>query len=401
MPDEAWKNSKGAKEYEEWLANARRDLQPRTADDYARTVRDLLVAHPEKEMKDFTTADCQRLLDQYPAGSREARRFALRSFFQQPYLDERILANPVDRVRVPKTRRRRPTQDVFNDIEVQKLYGLDSPDGALFVLMIECGLRKRECRALRLRDVDLERRYITVRTRGEPHVPLTARALRAVRELEAEEGLATGDHLWGTRPGGGSVVHREKPISQTAFQGWYRESLRKAGVRHREARTTHRTFEHRSKLGAASGTPPSVDSDLLRRLDALDPNLAASYTQVHRDFVDDTRLSFLGPAGEIREVMRAVIHRLAPTDDVQEQTWYVGRDDKPTQAERIRFILESRSRAEKSATDAAGMVDDRVGKLGRTLYTRASRAFHAGTQREEVSKIVGYVEAVLNEVLPP
>ena len=35
------------------------------------------------------------------------------------------------------------------------------------------------------------------------------------------------------------------------------------------------------------------------------------------------------------------------------------------------------------------------------LYTRASGAFHAGTLRAEVDRIVGYVEAVLNEILPP
>jgi hypothetical protein len=35
------------------------------------------------------------------------------------------------------------------------------------------------------------------------------------------------------------------------------------------------------------------------------------------------------------------------------------------------------------------------------LYSRTSGAFHAGTQREELDRIVGYVEAVLNEILPP
>ncbi len=191
------------------------------------------------------------------------------------------------------------------------------------------------------------------------------------------------------------MVRRDRPIANTTFQRWYREALLKAKVDHREARTTHRTFEHRSKLQETAPRtsiplPIAVDRLLLRRLQALGPELAASYSQVHIDLADDARLSFLGPAGEIREVMRAVIHELSPDDDVRARSWYVAHEGRPTQAERIRHILEARSETETSATDTAGIVEDKVATFGRDLYRRASRALHTGAQREELRRIVGW-----------
>ena len=140
---------------------------------------------------------------------------------------------------------------------------------------------------------------------------------------------------------------------------------------------------------------------LAGRLRGLSPELADSFAQVYTDTADPDRQTFLGPAGEIREVMRGAIHLLSPDDEVRAQAWYVGVEGRPTQAERIRFILQSRQGVgSDSAIETAEVVDTKVGRLGRLLYQRASRAFHAGTQRDEVRRIVGWVEAVLNEILP-
>jgi hypothetical protein len=85
------------------------------------------------------------------------------------------------------------------------------------------------------------------------------------------------------------------------------------------------------------------------------------------------------------------------------ESWYVGHDGRPTQAERIRYILHQQhpDASDEAASEAAELVETRVGRFGRMLYSRTSGAFHAGTQREELDRIVGYVEAVLNEILPP
>jgi hypothetical protein len=139
---------------------------------------------------------------------------------------------------------------------------------------------------------------------------------------------------------------------------------------------------------------------LVTRLRSLSPELADSYEQVQADLQDGARMTFLGTAGEIREVMRATIHLLSPDEEVAAQEWFVGDDNgRPTQAERIRFVVQSKSGAD-SAIEAAEIIDTKVGRFGRQLYQRASKSFHAGTQRDEVGRIATWVDAVLNEILP-
>lgn len=175
------------------------------------------------------------------------------------------------------------------------------------------------------------------------------------------------------------------------------------------ARTIEReiipAFEAARWTNAAAPPTTAVRVGVRDRLEQLSPDLAASYVQVHADLADKQRSTFLGPAGEIREVMRAVIHLLAPDEEVQAQNWFVGEQGRPTQAERIRYSVQQRAAGEPgpgeaAPVEAADVVETKVGRLGRVLYGRASRALHAGLQRDELERIVGYVEAVLNEVLP-
>lgn len=145
---------------------------------------------------------------------------------------------------------------------------------------------------------------------------------------------------------------------------------------------------------------PAFNVAIAERLDQISPDLGASYRQVHADLGQPDRLSFLGPAGEIREVMRAAIQLLSPDEEVTAQDWFVGHEGRPTQAERVRFILQQRDQSQRSPSEAAEIVDEKVGLFGRRLYGRASAAFHAGTQRDELGRIVAWVDAVLNEILP-
>jgi hypothetical protein len=151
-----------------------------------------------------------------------------------------------------------------------------------------------------------------------------------------------------------------------------------------------------------SPTATAVRGTLEARLNQVSSDLALSYRQVHLDMADGSRASYVGTAGELREVMRGAISLLAPSDAVRAEPWYVGHEGRPTQAERIRYIVQQRSdTGEEAPTEAADMVETRVGRFGRMLYSRTSGALHAGTQREELDRLVGYVEAVLNEILPP
>jgi CTP:molybdopterin cytidylyltransferase MocA len=154
---------------------------------------------------------------------------------------------------------------------------------------------------------------------------------------------------------------------------------------------------------AAAPTVPALSGDeqeMAARLAAVDSGLATSYQQVLVDVAQE-RDTYMGPAAEIREVLRRTITQLAPDDDVTAQTWYKGHDGKPTQAERIRYALQlNRVSDDEQVLKTFEMIDPMIGQIGRSLYGRSSKAFKAGTQRREVKKIVGWIEMVLEEVLP-
>lgn len=160
-----------------------------------------------------------------------------------------------------------------------------------------------------------------------------------------------------------------------------------------------------TEASTAAQTPAGTAArgTLEARLNQLSPDLARSYRQVLLDMADCSRISFVGTVGELREVMRGAITQLAPAEEVQREGWYVGHDGRPTQAERIRYTLQQQrpGTSDQAAREAAELVETRVGQFGRILYSRASGAFHAGTQRKELERILGYVDAVLNEILPP
>lgn len=155
---------------------------------------------------------------------------------------------------------------------------------------------------------------------------------------------------------------------------------------------------------AAPGPVPptfaAVQDALVVRLTAVDPDLGTSYLQVLTD-VAQVRATYVGPAGELREVLRGTIAQLAPDADVIGQTWFKGHEGRPTHAERIRYALQKNHvAADGQILEADEILETMIGKLGRSLYERSSRALHAGTQQREVRKIVSWVELVLDEVLP-
>jgi hypothetical protein len=136
----------------------------------------------------------------------------------------------------------------------------------------------------------------------------------------------------------------------------------------------------------------------------LSQPLADSLEQSLRDLNDPNRLSFVGPAGEVREVMRAAIQILAPDEEIRAQPWFIGHrqgnNDNPTQAERTRLAVQKVRGNTDQVRELDSLVDQLVGKIARETYASGSRAFHAGTARDDVWKLTRWVFAVLGEVLP-
>ncbi|MBU5422904.1 hypothetical protein KQI48_09520 [Cellulomonas hominis] len=142
----------------------------------------------------------------------------------------------------------------------------------------------------------------------------------------------------------------------------------------------------------------------MARLRRFSSELGDSLEQCLRDLNDPTRLSYVGPAGELREVMRATIQQLAPDEAVRRQPWFKGvqqgNKTNPTQAERARYAVQQRGGSPDQVKEIDGLVEASVGRISRDTYTSSSKSFHAGAAQEQVRKLTGWVFAVLDEVLP-
>lgn len=152
--------------------------------------------------------------------------------------------------------------------------------------------------------------------------------------------------------------------------------------------------------------------ELLNRLNHLDPQFALSYRQVLTDLADQSRITHRGTANELRELFREILDKLAPDKEVEKQDWYKARrssikDEKernrhPTRSEKTRYIMRERdSSAAQVTEDATFQVDERLGKLVSSIYGRANDAAHVSKQRDEISRILRYLHAVMFELLPP
>ena len=156
--------------------------------------------------------------------------------------------------------------------------------------------------------------------------------------------------------------------------------------------------------------PAGFDREVELRLRRLDPNLAKGYAQAVFDIEDDDRLSYRGPAAELREVVTDALHILAPTGEVQATDWYrearrsgARTEPTPTRAERVKFILRSRLQG-SAQTDTAETfmtsVEERLASVVNSTYRRGSAAAHGGTEREELQLLLQYINALLRELLP-
>ena len=161
---------------------------------------------------------------------------------------------------------------------------------------------------------------------------------------------------------------------------------------------------------APQQTPAGFDQEAERRLRHLDPDLADSYAQAVSDIEEDGRLSYRGPAGELREVITGVLHILAPTGQVQATEWYrearrsgVRNEPTPTRAERVKFVLRNRlegSAQTETAETFMSSVEERLASVVNSAYKRGSAAAHAGAEQGELQQLLQYINALLRELLP-
>jgi hypothetical protein len=146
------------------------------------------------------------------------------------------------------------------------------------------------------------------------------------------------------------------------------------------------------------------DERIIQTLDGLVPSAALSYRQAIIDLADDNRLSFRGPALELREALRETLDHLAPDDAVVDAPGYAQEKGRtgPTMKQKVRFILRARGQSKSSSVvpeQTTMTVDEMVGTLTRSVYERSSFATHVATERRTVIQIRRYVVAVLHDML--
>jgi hypothetical protein len=165
------------------------------------------------------------------------------------------------------------------------------------------------------------------------------------------------------------------------------------------------------QLCLISSQPPAslpgisqVDQRILKTLGALVPAAAASYQQAITDLQTNNRLSWRGPATDLREALRETLDHLAPDKDVEAQHGYKKEPDTtgPTMRQKVRFVLSKRGmkRAASATTeDAALTVDGMLGSFVRSIYTRSNVSTHTPTDKNEVLRVQNLVRLALCELL--
>lgn len=123
-----------------------------------------------------------------------------------------------------------------------------------------------------------------------------------------------------------------------------------------------------------------------------------------RDLNTRDRLSWRGPATELREALRECLDKLAPDEDVKKQRGFQVEPQAkgPTMQQKVRYVLISRGLSKKIAKateDAVSGVEDIVSRFIRSTYDRANVSTHTMTTREEVVRLANYVRLSLCDLL--
>jgi len=180
----------------------------------------------------------------------------------------------------------------------------------------------------------------------------------------------------------------------------YKELLRQA-----KAHLVHLDSGIVAGSGRQSGDARNAqDVRIVTTLRALLPSAALSYEQALLDLSAGERLSWRGPATDLREALRETLDHLAPDRDVETSAGYKQEPNTsgPTMKQKVRYILRNRGQSKATAAtteDATAAIDEAVGTFVRSVYTRSSVSTHTPTDSGEVLRIWELVRVVLGELL--
>src|SRR5438876_466117 len=135
-----------------------------------------------------------------------------------------------------------------------------------------------------------------------------------------------------------------------------------------------------------------TERGILTTLEKMLPTTASSYEQVLQDIAVGKRVSWRGTGTELREVLREVMDHLAPDGDVMAAPGFKLEGDlkRPTQKQKVRFILKARKRGVSVAEDSVETVEEGIASLARSTYQRGSATTHSSTDAAEIRKLKNY-----------
>jgi len=147
-----------------------------------------------------------------------------------------------------------------------------------------------------------------------------------------------------------------------------------------------------------------ADKLIVSTLNDLCPTASLAYQQALIDIAGPDRLSWRGPATDLREALRETLDTLAPDADVMGTQGFrlEGDAKRPTMKQKVRYVLRQRgisSGAMETPESAVAGVEDLVGGLTRSVYTRSSVSTHTATTRGEAARVLAWVRLVICELL--
>ena len=147
-----------------------------------------------------------------------------------------------------------------------------------------------------------------------------------------------------------------------------------------------------------------VDLQIIGTLQSIVPSAAISYQQAISDLQGTSRLSWRGPATDLREALRETLDYLAPDKDVIAMPGYKQEPNTngPTMKQKVRFVMKSRGASKAVSAPAESAiegVEESLGTFVRSVYTRSSVSTHTPTDKVEVLRVRDFVRVVLVELL--
>lgn len=147
-----------------------------------------------------------------------------------------------------------------------------------------------------------------------------------------------------------------------------------------------------------------IDKEIINTLKNLVAPSSLSYEQALIDLQSNSRLSWRGPATDLRESLRECLDFLAPDDDVKTTPGYKQNPDTngPTMKQKVQYILKNRGKGNaeiKATEDATIIIDEMIGSFVRSVYTRANVSTHTPIDKNEIYRLLNMVRIIFCEIL--